>query len=62
MNWRTFLSVCAGVLISLPLLLLLGPLLQPERRLKDPAGERISPMLDVEQRARRVRATAGLLL
>lgn len=52
MNSRTLLSVCAGVLLPLPLLLLLGPLLRPESGPAEPAGERISPMLDSEQRER----------
>ncbi len=52
MSWRILLSVCAGVFLSLPLVLLLGALLQPESRPVEPAGARISPMLDIEQRAR----------
>ncbi len=52
MNWRTLLSVCAGVLLPLPLLLLLGTLLHPEIEPADPTGVRISPMLDIEQRDR----------
>jgi hypothetical protein len=51
MSWRMLLSVCAGVLLVLPLVLLLGILLQPEVRPAEPAAARISPMLDLEQRA-----------
>jgi hypothetical protein len=46
------LSVCARVLLPLPLVLLLGTLLQPELGLEAPTGVPISPMLDSEQRAR----------
>lgn len=52
MSWRTFLGVCAGIFISLPLVVLWGTLLQPVSGSVEPAGARISPMLDVEQRAR----------
>jgi hypothetical protein len=51
-NWRRLLSACAGVLLALPLVLLLGALLQPEIGPETPTGRRISPMLDIEQRAR----------
>jgi Cys-rich repeat protein len=49
-NWRPLLSVCAGVLLLLPLVLLLARLLQPEVGTSVPPGVRISPMLDNEQR------------
>jgi Cys-rich repeat protein len=52
MSWRTLFILCAGVLLPLPLVLLLGILLQPERGPVEPAGVRISPMLDIEQRTR----------
>src|SRR4051812_48770605 len=51
MIWRPVLGVCAGVLLSLPLVLLLGTLLQPESKPVALAGARISPMLDSAQRA-----------
>ncbi len=51
-SWRTLLSICAGVLLSLPLVLLLGHLLQPQVQPGAPVGSRISPLLDSEQRAR----------
>jgi hypothetical protein len=51
-NWRTLLGVCAGVLLLLPLVLLLGGLLQPRVRTEAPTGGRISPLLDSEQRTR----------
>lgn len=51
MSWRTLLSICAGVLLLLPFVLL-GLLLQPESTPKDLTGARISPILDTEQRAR----------
>jgi Cys-rich repeat protein len=50
MSWRTLLSVCAGLLLPLPLVVLLGMLLQPEQALEAETGARISPMLDGEQR------------
>jgi Cys-rich repeat protein len=52
LKWRTFISICAGLLLPLPLLLLLSLLLQPERKPVEPAGQHISPMLDIEQRTR----------
>ncbi len=51
-NWRTVVGICAGVLLSLPLLLLLWGLLRPEVPAEAPAGARISPMLNPEQRMR----------
>jgi hypothetical protein len=47
-NGRTLLSVGVGVLLTLPLVLLLGGLLRPE----DSAKGRVTPILDNEQRAR----------
>ena len=52
MNWRAILGICAGVLLPLPLLLLLRPLVQPEIKPVEPAGQRISPVLDIEHRTR----------
>jgi Cys-rich repeat protein len=52
MNWRTFICVCAGLLLLLPLLLTLSILLQPETQPAPFEGKRISPMLDIEQRTR----------
>jgi hypothetical protein len=52
LNWRKVLSACAGVLLALPLVLLLGGLLRPEVPAEAPTGVRISPMLDIEQRTR----------
>jgi Cys-rich repeat protein len=54
MNGRTLLSVCAGVLLPVPLVVLLGMLLHPEQALEAETGARISPMLDGEQRMRLV--------
>jgi len=51
-NWRMLLSVCAGVLLVLPLVLLLGTLLRPELGIDAQPGARISPTLDLEQRMR----------
>ncbi|ADO67824.1 uncharacterized protein STAUR_0015 [Stigmatella aurantiaca DW4/3-1] len=53
-SWRTLLRVCAGVLLPLPLVLLLGSLLYPEVRSETLAGRPISPHLDNEQRSRRM--------
>jgi Cys-rich repeat protein len=52
MRWLPVLSVCAGVLLPLPLVLLLGSLLQPQIGPAAPTGMRISPLLDTEQRTR----------
>ena len=52
LNWRTFLNICAGLLLPLPVLLVLGPLLRPEIKPAEPTRKRVSPMLDIEQRAR----------
>lgn len=49
-SWRACLGICAGVLLPLPLVLLLGALLQPSVRPEASAGSRISPMLDIEER------------
>jgi hypothetical protein len=51
-NWRTILSVSAGMLLPVPLVLLLGALLQSQGRFEPSTGGRISPMLDNDQRAR----------
>jgi hypothetical protein len=51
-NWRTLLGVCAGMFLPLPLVLLLGKAVQPEVGAEAPAGVRLSPMLDMEQRIR----------
>jgi hypothetical protein len=51
-NWRILLRVCAGVLLPLPLVLLLGQLLHPKTRSDVLAGGSIAPLLDSEQRAR----------
>jgi hypothetical protein len=52
MNWRILLGACAGLLLALPLMLLLGRFLQPEVATESPPGVRISPMLDHDQRMR----------
>lgn len=52
MNRRTILSVSAGVLLPLPLVLLFGGLLRPEVQREPSTGGRISPVLDSDQRAR----------
>jgi hypothetical protein len=51
-GWRKVVAICAGVLLPLPLVLLLGGLLRPEVPAAAPAGVRISPMLTDEQRLR----------
>ncbi|SES84266.1 hypothetical protein SAMN05443639_101401 [Stigmatella erecta] len=50
MNWRKAVVACAGVLLPLPLVLLLGGLLKLEVPVNAPAGMRVSPMLTSEQR------------
>ena len=52
MKWRTLMGACAGVLLPLPLVLLLWGGLRPEGAANLPAGVRISPLLDTEQRMR----------
>ena len=54
MNWRKAVAVCAGVLLPLPLVLLLGGLLRLHVPVESPSGERVSPMLTGEQRLRLV--------
>lgn len=49
-NWRTCLLIFAGVLLALPLVLLVGGLLQPKVRPAPPIGSRVSPMLGAEER------------
>jgi hypothetical protein len=51
-GWRKVVALCVGVLLPLPLVLLLLGLLRPEVPADAPAGVRISPMLDNEQRMR----------
>lgn len=53
-NWRALLGLLAGVLLTVPLLLLLGRVLLPVPRGSDASGARVSPVLDVEERTRRV--------
>jgi hypothetical protein len=51
-NWHILLRVCAGALLPLPLVLVLGHLLQPKVQPAAILGSRVSPLLDSEQRAR----------
>jgi len=51
-NRRTLLTICVGVLLPLPLVLLWGSLFRPELEPEVLAGTRIVPVLDGEQRAR----------
>ncbi len=53
-NWRVLLGVLAGLLLPLPLLLLLGSRLLPAPQEAGAQGARVSPVLDVEERTRRV--------
>jgi hypothetical protein len=52
LNWRKLLGLCAGLLLPLPLVLLLGAVLRPEVPASGPGGKPISPMLDTEERTR----------
>lgn len=54
MKWRAFLGIVAGLLLPMPLLLLLGGFLQPTLRGADSGRRSISPILDTEERTRRV--------
>jgi hypothetical protein len=51
-GWRKVAASCAGVLLALPLVLLLWRLLSPAVPPETPAGVRISPILNNEQRMR----------
>jgi hypothetical protein len=52
MSWRAILGVCAGLLLPLPLILLLGSLLRPDWEEPGPEGVRVSPVLSTEERLR----------
>jgi hypothetical protein len=52
MKWQVALSICMGLLIPVPLVLLLFAGMYPEA--PGLGGGRISPVLDVEQRTRRL--------
>ena len=54
MNWRMVVGGCVCVMLPLPLVLLLWGMLRPQVPAEPPAGVRISPMLDSEQRMRLV--------
>jgi hypothetical protein len=54
MKWRAFLGIVAGLLLPIPLLLLLGGFLQPTLRGTDSGRRAVSPVLDTEERTRRV--------
>ncbi|XXF78275.1 hypothetical protein P2318_00525 [Myxococcaceae bacterium GXIMD 01537] len=54
MNWRATWSVLAGLLLPMPLVLLLSPLLYPALTNRADQEARVSPILDVEERTRRV--------
>lgn len=48
-NWRAVLSILAGVLLPLPLVLVMSGVLRPELPEVDPGGRRISPVLTPEE-------------
>jgi hypothetical protein len=50
-SWRTFLAIFAALLFVLPLVLLLGIMLQPSLPKEGLGGRRISPVLTTEARA-----------
>jgi hypothetical protein len=52
MSWRTFFSLCAGVLLPLPLMLVLGRLLRPDIGPEVLSERRPSPMLSIDERSR----------
>jgi hypothetical protein len=51
-NWRAVLAVLASLLLSLPLVLLLGGVLRPGLPEVGPGGRPISPVLTTEERMR----------
>lgn len=54
MRWRKALGALLGMLLPLPLVLLLGSVMYPGLRANGPEAARFSPVLDGEERARRV--------
>ncbi len=54
MNWRMLLGVLAGLLLPVPLVLLFSGVMHPRPWSQGPQGVRISPVLDVEERTRRL--------
>lgn len=54
MEKRVLLGVLAGLLLPVPLVLLLGGFMHPGLWSGTPGGRRISPVLDVEERTRRL--------
>jgi hypothetical protein len=51
-NWRVVLALLACLLLSVPLILLLGMMLRPSLPESAPGGKRLSPMLTPEERMR----------
>jgi hypothetical protein len=54
MSWRALLGVCAALLLPVPLVLLMGSVLHPRLPSSTPEGLRVSPVLEFEERMRRV--------
>jgi hypothetical protein len=54
MNWRALPAIVVGLLLPVPLVLLLGSVLLPSPPAPHPAGARVSPVLDTEERRRLV--------
>jgi hypothetical protein len=52
MSWRTVLGACVGLLLPVPLVLLLGIVVQPRSIPQPPSGRSISPVLGAEERLR----------
>jgi hypothetical protein len=50
-RWRTVLAILSSLLLPMPLVLLLGSVMQPAHPEVSPGGKRISPVLTSEERA-----------
>jgi hypothetical protein len=54
MSWRASLGLVAGLLLPVPLVLVLSSIMLPSPRPLQPGRVPISPVLDIEERARRM--------
>ena len=54
MSGRALLGILGGLLLALPLTLLLGSVMHPRLQGHTPEGRHVSPVLDTEERTRRV--------
>jgi hypothetical protein len=54
MKWRAVLGIFAGLLLPMPLVLLLSSVMHPSPQGASPGARRTSPVLDTEERTRRL--------